>query len=341
MSTVPEDVTSGISVVVPNWNRSDLLRRVLTHLRAQTVEIREIVVVDNGSTDRSPDAARAEGARVIELGENRGFTAAVNRGIAEVRTEFVAVVNNDVQPAPDWLANLAGAVRQPRVWFAVGKLRSASKPDELDGTFDALCRGACPWRAGNGRKDGPLWDHRRRIRFASWTATLFRTELFRRVGKLDEQFGSYLEDVDFGLRCVRHGCFGLYVPTAVATHEGSATLGRWNREVVRRIARNQVLLVAKHYPARYLVRYGWPIFVAQTLWGALAAAHGQPAAFARGKLEGMALFWRTRREVMRSGGWPPGLSKVLEDSESEIFRLQKKSGFDLYWRLYFALTCLT
>jgi GT2 family glycosyltransferase len=211
----------------------------------------------------------------------------------------------------------------------------------LDGTWDTFSRGGCAWRAGHGCHDGPLWNCPRRIRFAPFTATLFRTELFRKVGGLDERFRSYLEDVDFGLRCAHQGLAGLYVPEAVATHQGSATLGRWHKEVVRLTARNQVLLVAKHYPARYLFRYAWPVFVAQSLWGALALTHGRPLSFVRGKLEGLALFPFVRHKVVQSGGWQKGLSVIIEESESELYHLQRKTGFDLYWRLYFALTCLT
>jgi GT2 family glycosyltransferase len=274
------------------------------------------------------------------LSRNDGFAGAVNRGIEETRTEIVAIINNDVQPSADWLEKLAKSVEQPRVWFATGKLRSAANPAELDGTFDAVCRGACSWRAGHGCKDGPLWNRGRRIRFASFTATVFRTEVFQRIGLLDERFRSYLEDIDFCLRCAKQGCFGLYVPEAIASHEGSATLGRWHKDVVRLIARNQVLLVAKHYPARYFIRYGWSIFVAQGLWGILAARHGQGFAYLQGKLDGLRLLRSVRGEVARSGGWKKGLSKILEQSESEIFRLQRKTGFDTYWRAYFALTSL-
>lgn len=332
---------SSITVVVPSWNRRDLTERLLGKLRTQTEPIDEVVVVDNGSEDGSADAARGHGARVIQMGRNAGFSGAVNRGIQETKTDLVAIVNNDVDPAPDWLARLAQATRQPRVWFAAGKLLSAGEPQSLDGTYDMVCRGGAAWRAGNGRKDGPVWNRIRRIRFTSFTAALFRTELFHRVGPLDERFESYLEDVDFCFRSSRLGYFGLYVPAAVATHQGSATLGRWHKDIVRLMARNQLLLIAKHYPMRYFVRYGWPMFVSQALWGVVAARHGRPLAFIRGKAEGLAKFRRVRREVTQNGGWPKGLSKIIEESEAEMYRLQKKTGFDPYWRLYFALTCLS
>ncbi|HOL73767.1 MAG TPA: glycosyltransferase family 2 protein [Bryobacteraceae bacterium] len=332
---------SGITVIIPHWNRCDLIGPLLDRLQGQTCPIQEILVIDNGSTDKSVEVAKAKGARVIELEQNVGFAAAVNRGVREARTDMIAILNNDVDPQPDWLEQLQKALAEPRVFFATGKLVDASRPDIVDGTYDTLSRGACAWRVGHGRHDGPLWSRRRRIRMAPMTATLFRAELFRRVGLLDERFGSYLEDVDFGLRCAMLGCFGMYVPEAVARHAGSATLGAWHSETVRRIARNQVLLVAKHYPLRYLFRYGWPILLGQILWGGVALRHGRGLAYLAGKIEGLMLFRRIRREVARGGGWPRGLSKIIEHSESEIYHLQRTAGFDPYWRLYFALTSLT
>jgi len=327
-----------VTVVIPNWNRRDLVERLIPQLRAQSHPIAEIVVVDNGSRDGSAAAASQAGARVLEMGRNAGFSAAVNRGIAETSTELVAIVNNDVEPAAGWLERLVDAVQDPQVWFAAGKLLSAAQPGSLDGAYDELSRGACAWRAGHGRTNGALWDRPAPIRFAPFTAALFRTDLFAKVGLLDERFESYLEDVEFCLRAARQGCSGMYVPAATAVHQGSATLGRWHPEVVERIARNQVLLVAKHYRQRDLRRYCWPILVGQALWGGVAWRHGRLLAFLRGKIEGLEAFRSLRREAAAAGPGVKSLSEILEQSEAEILRLQRSTGFDSYWRLYFALT---
>lgn len=338
MSQKPAGLVSGTTVIVPHWNRRDLLERVLEQVRSQTCPVQEILVVDNGSQDGSVELAKSKGARVIALERNIGFSGAVNRGIREARTDCVAILNNDVELQPDWLERLRKAIEEPGVYFATGKLLNAARPELLDGTFDTVSRAACPWRVGRGRRDGPTWSLPRRIRMAPFTAALFRAKLFRKVGLLDERFGSYLEDVDFGLRCAMRGYTGFYVPEAVGRHIGSATLGRWHKETVRLNARNQVLLVAKHYPGRYLFRYAWPILVGQSLWGLLALRHGRGVAFLRGKLQGLALFPQVRREVVRAGGWQRGLSRIVEQSEAEIFELQRRTGFDRYWRLYFKLT---
>ena len=84
MSQRPAGVVSGITVVVPHWNRRDLLERVLEQVRRQTCPVEEILVVDNGSQDGSVELARSKGARVIALERNIGFSGAVNRGIRKL-----------------------------------------------------------------------------------------------------------------------------------------------------------------------------------------------------------------------------------------------------------------
>ncbi len=327
-------MTERVTVIVPVWNGRELLTRLLASLRAQTHPPEEILAIDNGSSDGAAELAEGEGARVIRLGANLGFSKAANRGIRESRTEWLAIVNTDVELEPDWLETLLGSVGH-EVWFAVGKIFSASRREVIDGTYDTLCRGACAWRAGHGRRDGPEFSRKRSIAFAPLTAALFRAELFRRIGLLEEEFESYLEDVDLGLRCALAGYRGVYVPDAVAYHRGSASLGKWHPETVRRISRNQVLLVAKHYPASLIWRFGWSILVAQGLWGLIAARHGAGWAFLRGKASGLLMLpamRNSRNNVARA------LAKILQQSEREIHDIQQRTGFDLYWKLYFFFT---
>lgn len=331
---MPDDV----SVIVPVWNGRALVERLMASLGAQTHPIAEIVVVDNGSQDGAPEAAEALGARVVRMGSNAGFSRAVNRGIQECVTGWLAVVNSDVELAPTWLERLMAAATQPGMWFAAGKILSAADHGLIDGTYDALCRGGCAWRLGHGRADGAEFAQGKAIWFAPGTASLFRAELFRQVGMLDESFESYLEDVEFGLRCACLNYQGRYVPEAVAYHVGSATLGEWHPETVRRIARNQVLLVAKYYPVPRLFRLAWPIVVAQALWGMVAMRHGGFWAFLRGKLEGLMGFTTARRNAPAARGEPCRLLQVLRESEREIRYMQQRTGFDWYWRVYFALT---
>jgi GT2 family glycosyltransferase len=321
-----------ISVVIPVWNGRDYLERLLATLVDQTCPAGELIAVDNGSQDDAPEVARRAGARVISMGRNAGFAAAVNRGIRESRGEWIAVLNSDVELAPDYFEQLL----KTSGWFATGKILSAAAPGVIDATFDATCRGGTTWRVGSGRPDGPLFRTPRRIWSAPWTAALFRADLFQKIGMLEESFESYLEDVDFGLRCAKADYMGEYLPDAVARHHGSASRGRWHRETVRLIARNQVLILARHLPKEKI--FGWMgrILLAQLLWGALAFRHGAGIAWCRGKWQGLRLYPAVREK------YPPSdserLGPILITYEALIRELQNKTEPDLYWKLYFLLT---
>jgi GT2 family glycosyltransferase len=324
-----------IAAVVPVWNGRDLLAKLLDTLDAQTLRIDELLVVDNGSSDGAPELAHARGARVIPMGHNAGFAAAVNRGIRESRTDQVAVLNSDVELEPDYLAALAALVVR-QTWFATGKILAARERPKrfIDGTYDALCRGGTSRRIGHARPDGPIFSTPQSIYSPPWTAVLFRTELFSHVGLLDERFESYLEDVDFGLRCAAHGLSGAYVPDAIAWHQGSASLGQWHPDTVRRITRNQIFLIARHYSRDMRMNCWWPILVAQVLWGAMAVSRGRGTAWIRGVREAFEALPEITDHKRR---WSVPLQHLVQN-ERAIRDFQAATGFDTYWRLYFLLT---
>jgi GT2 family glycosyltransferase len=307
--------------IVPVWNGREVLEKLLVSLEAQTQPASEILIVDNGSTDGAPDVARRRGARVIAMGRNAGFAAAVNHGIRESGAEWIAVLNSDVELAPDYLARLQASGAP----FATGKILMTGDDKRIDGTFDAVSRGAVAWRVGYGRADGPIFGERCAIWSVPWTAAVFRRNLFDSVGLLDERFGSYYEDVEFGIRCASRGISGLYIPDAIAWHRGSTALGRWHPEVVRLMARNQCYLAALYYSRRY----AWPIIWAQGLWGLVALRRGAGRAWLRGKLEGI-----RHAGALRPTGAPLP-EAVFRENERTIYNIQNATGFDPFWRMYF------
>jgi GT2 family glycosyltransferase len=334
-----------VAAVVPHWNRRDLLEALLANLGQQTRVFDEIIVVDNGSADDSVAVAERAGAKVIRLERNLGFAAAVNRGIEAVSSEWIAILNNDATLAADWLATLLSAIEKAAAenedaWFATGKTLLAGDPSRtdgarIDGTFDAISRGACAYRCGAGKPDGPVWNQPRRIRMAPMTAALFQHRLFEEIGLLDEAFESYLEDVDFGMRCAIHDRWGVYVPGAVAYHQGSSTWGQWNKYSVRLIARNQLLLTAKYFSGLSC----WPVVAGQLLWGILALCHGCAGAYLQGKMAGMRVARTIPSQRLASGNIEAvsNIEAFVRESEQTILEIQRQTGFDRYWRAYFWL----
>jgi GT2 family glycosyltransferase len=327
----------GVSFVIPTWNRGDLLKKALASIRGQTEPPGEIVVVDNGSEDGSEEMARAAGARVVQLGRNRGFSFAVNRGLEAASRSLVAVVNNDVELHPEWSARLRTALEAGGGWFAFGKVLSAASRHQIDGVGDAICRGGTACRLGHGRADGPVFQRPRRSCFPSATAVLAKREFFAQTGAFEEAFFAYLEDVDLGVRAALLGLEGVYVPEAAAYHRGSATLGPGNPQMVEWMTCNQILLLAKFYPVWLLARFWRPVLAAQILWLARAVRRGQTVAYMRGLWEGLG----GRKAIRKSGTrWRADgnrLADVLRSSERDISYFQESTGWDRYWRWYFRL----
>ncbi len=327
-------MTAPVSIVIPVHNGSEMLRQLLFSISRQTLQPLEVIVVDNGSTDDAPEVAARMGARILAMGRNAGFAAAVNRGIERAKGEGIALINCDVELDSRWLEVLWD--RASAGGFATGKILQAGSADTLDGTldgcYDLVSRGGCAWRAGAGRPATTM-PSPQLISFCSATAALYHASVFRKVGRFAEEFDSYLEDVDFGMRCAQADIQGWYLPDALCRHHGSATFGRWSPQVVRLIARNQLFLIARHYPRALIFRWWWPILVAQSLWGGVALRHGCGLSWLRGKFEGLLRFGAIRRATAQANG----LEKVIAESEREIFAIQSRDGFDAYWRIYFKL----
>jgi GT2 family glycosyltransferase len=318
-----------VSVVIPTWNQEVLTRNLLQNLQQQTVQPLAVYVVDNGSSDHTAAVARQFGAHVIRFETNQGFAAAVNAGIQAAETDWVFILNNDVELRNNWLAVALEAAAEENARFVTGKLLQARNPDRIDGAWDLVSQAGCAWRCGFNAPDGKLWNHRRPIQMASLTALLVHRSVFERIGVLDSRYESYYEDVDFGLRSALAGFGGIYEPKATATHIGSATLGRGARTAYL-VSRNQVLLAHKFSLGRFsLARLVWgqALFLftrlrERTLWAAL-----------KGKRDGL----RLRRVYPKEQVNGERLHEILRRSEQEIFQFQQATKFDLSWKLYFKL----
>lgn len=331
-----------VTAVIPTWNRADLLDSILNNLGGQTRPPDRICVVDNGSNDGSADLARAHGADVIKFSTNRGFAVAVNEGIAAAPPGWVFIVNNDVVLSRNWLEVALRSTSEMNAPFICGKLlrpqegrESSSTLRKLDGSFDLPSRAMYAWRCGYGKPDGSVWSERRRIFWAPMTAALYQKNVFDRVGLLDTRFESYYEDVEFGLRCALAGIEGLYEPALHATHGSKTTLGKSSRRVYFYTARNQLFILAKHYPAFTLRRFAWPILIGQFLSLVAAAKQRNLVAGLRGKWAALRAWSSLRGEFTPDRS--PRLDAILLRSEREIQELQKITGYNIYWRTYFAL----
>ncbi len=239
-----------ISVVVVNWNRKELLRACLRSLERQ-VDVRfETIVVDNGSADGSAEMAEREFAvRVIRNRENRGFCAANNQGIAAAQGDFLALLNNDAEAEPGWLAALLEACnRRPDVGMAASKVLVWEDPRRIDKVGHLIWPDGQNRGRGSGAADRGQYDREEDVLWPDGCACMYRRAMIDRIGGFDEDFFAYGDDAELGLRARIAGWTCIYTPRAVARHHRGSTLGKGSARRLVLIERNRVLLALKLFP---------------------------------------------------------------------------------------------
>jgi GT2 family glycosyltransferase len=263
-----------ISVVIVNWNRKELLRACLQSLRSQAGAPFETIVVDNGSTDGSPALAREFGAVVIQNDTNRGFCAANNQGIAAARGEFVALLNNDAEAEPGWLAGLLAACSQaPEIGMAASKVLVWEDPARIDKVGHLIFPDGQNRGRGSGALDRGQFDEAADVLWPDGCAAMYRKSMLDVIGGFDEDFFAYGDDAELGLRARIAGWRCAYAPNAVVRHHRGSTMGKGSAARLELIERNRVLLALKLFPWSLLV---WnPVFFAiRLVAGAAMAGRG-------------------------------------------------------------------
>jgi GT2 family glycosyltransferase len=243
-----------ISVVIPNWNGRRWLPGCLGSLAAQERTAGEVIVVDNGSRDGSLEYLQDEHpeVRVIALSDNTGFAHAANVGLHVARGELVALVNADVELAPDWLARTAGALEaHPEAASVACKMVSLRDPGIVDDAGDVLRRdGVCEQRGRFGPDDS-RWDEPGEVLGACAGAALYRRAVVLDASGFHEPYFAYLEDVDLALRLRLAGWTCRYEP-AVARHAAQSASDALAGGAAFLATRNTLVLVARFWPARWL-----------------------------------------------------------------------------------------
>lgn len=246
-----------VAVIIPNWNTRRWLPGCLDGLRAQNFQDFGVVVVDNGSSDDSVAFVQAEypEMRVVALLENRGFAAAVNVGIATTQSEFVALLNVDTQPSSAWLGALVAALdaAPPNVGGVASKMLQLADPTRIDNAGDTFS-----WY-GSARKQGmdePAHGYTapREVFSICAGAALYRREFLQVVGTFDERFGSYLEDIDLGVRGRLLGYRYSYEPSAEILHQSHGA-GIPHARYVTLMMRNRLAVLTKNFPLRLLIKH--------------------------------------------------------------------------------------
>lgn len=311
-----------ISVVIPNYNRFDLLENCIKSILQGSLVADEIIIVDNGSSDFKQDVIYDRRVRFIRLQQNMGFSRAVNIGIQQSKGNYIVILNNDTEVDTNWLKNLIHVFEaNSKILFATSKIKSLKHKGTFDDVGDVLLASGRVYKLGNKERDRGQHDKQCFVFGASGCASAYRREFFKKVGYFDEDFFAYLEDVDLSFRANLQGNRCIYVPEAIVYHAGSATTGgQYNKFTAFHLAQNTIGLFVKNFPIKILLGSILQILVYLAALQLFFIINGLGGAYFRGIISGLRMIRKMipkRREIMK-------MRVMTNDEVRVIFRENKK-----------------
>jgi GT2 family glycosyltransferase len=282
-----------VAINIVTWNSCRFLKEALDSIFAQTYRDFLVLVIDNASTDGSPEFIRQNypQAIVLQNSRNLGFTRAHNQGFTYARTHLnpsggdalVLVTNPDIIMEPDYLEKAVAEIdRRPSAGSVVGRVQRAQERHEDDlrqvvktDTIDTT--GLQPFKSGRVADRGSdCADCQDRFRspeavfgvsgcLALYRLAALEDARYQDGTVYDEDFGSYKEDVDLAWRLQLLGWTAAYTPDALAYHFRAAAGGEkptWLQVIRGRRGRSSLV-------KRLSARNHWLLLYKNIQWGNL------------------------------------------------------------------------
>lgn len=234
-----------LSVIIPNYNGKDLLKKNLPKV-FEAVENTEIIVVDDASTDGSLGVLNdfKTKIKILKNEKNLGFSSTINKGVKEAKGEIIVLLNTDVVPEKDFLKPLLKHFENKKI-FAVGCMDKSVEDDKIV----LRGRGVGQWKRGflvhsRGEidKTNTLW--------VGGGSGAFRKSIWEELGGFDGLYNPfYWEDIDLSYRALKSGYKIVFEPKSVVSHEhekGAIKSSYSNFKVKTIVYRNQFIFVWKN-----------------------------------------------------------------------------------------------
>ncbi len=269
---------SAMSVVIVTFNGDRFIRQNLETLHAQTLPAAEIIVVDNASSDGTPELVEKEfkGVKVIRNKKNYHYAQAVNIGVEAASNELVVILNQDIQLDPHFLQMLYQRYNDEEnketVAAVVPQMRFSKLQRFINGIGNFVTHRG--WGSDNyfGALDVGQFENLKYSGSACFGAVLVTRRGWREVGPLDKGYRSFYEDTDWSIRVHLKGMRILAAPKSLVYHEfgGSYPSGLKLSFVLR----NRMRFVLKNLKGKPLRRF-FKAYLKQDIKNTLAILRGR------------------------------------------------------------------
>jgi GT2 family glycosyltransferase len=343
-----------IVVIIPNVNGAQDLSKAVDSVLAQSHTRLQLVIVDNGSSDRSRQIiedykTRDPRVSAIYRDKNYGFTGGVNPGLElaiKQGADYAALFNNDAVADKDWLTHLASFLETHDTYGIAACTLLHADGKTIDSTADQYTVWGIPYPRGRDEPADVRYDNKTDIFGASGGASMYRIHMLKQIGLFDQDFFAYYEDIDISFRAQLAGWKVGFVPASVVYHEQGATserLGKHSKKpkgantfTTKQYMKNLPFILVKDMPFKLLLHVLPRFYLAYTLFFLKSFAEGRGG----GALKGVILFWlklpkklvqrhriQKHRTVSNDYLW----SLFVHDLPPNAYKLKRLRA--LWWRL--------
>lgn len=257
-----------VAIAILNWNGRNYLEKFLPSVNASTYPNKQIVLIDNASTDDSIDFVQKNYPQVviIKLPVNYGFAKGYNEGLKQVNTDYFILLNSDVEVEAGWIEPMVQLLES-------NKMIAACQPKLLQYNNKALFEyaGAAggwmdylgyPFAKGRifdvCETDEGQYNDAVPVFWASGAALFIRASVYKEARGFDEYFFAHQEEIDLCWRLQWKGYLIYSCPASVVYHVGGGTLPKGNSRKVFLNFRNNLVMMAKNLPVgEAIVKIAW------------------------------------------------------------------------------------
>jgi len=251
------------AVVILNYNGKkfleDFLPTVIQHSKTAA-----IYVADNCSTDDSVAYLKAEfpEVNIIINSSNGGFATGYNQALSQIKSEYYVLLNSDIEVTENWLEPCIELLdKQPEIAAVQPKILSFKRKSTfehagaaggfLDKNFYPFCQGRIFEEV---EEDLGQYDENKEVFWATGACLFIRSEVYHKMGGLDDDFFAHMEEIDLCWRIKKTGHQIYYCAKSQVYHVGGGTLDYMNPKKTYLNFRNSLYMIAKNYEGNLLLK---------------------------------------------------------------------------------------
>lgn len=245
-----------VSVIVLSLNGADVIRECLDTLLVNDYPNFEVLVVNNGSTDATPEIVSNKYPRVrlINLPQNRGYAGGMNEGLKASRGEILVPLNDDTINTPNLVREIVRPMLEdPQVGIVGCKILYPDRKT-IQHAGGIILPNGLTRHFGYEEEDRGQYDEQREVDYVTGCAIAIRRKIFRQLGLYDDRyFPTYYEEVEYAVRVRKAGYKIVYNPRALLYHLESKTEIRFSPQFLYRYSKSRWRFVLKNFTWRQVL----------------------------------------------------------------------------------------